>query len=314
MASVIPPSVIVPLTYPKFVGWFLTVMLYGFLCSHTWTYFRHFPKDRTRIKLLVSYLLIVQTVQVAMNIHDALIVFGNHFGDIDELKQVNLQWFYIPILTVMASCPVQLFYAHRMTLFSRTYLTRAIATVVVMLAFLATIASIINGVKSVQNAKADKPLYEELWLGSSSICDTIITATMITLLQRSDPQNKQTKQVVSKLTQLLIENGFITAVLTVGDLGVMLKFPEQLYHFPICAICASLHSVTLLIYLNSRTYLTISTSSKTAWDVVQHTIQFAPADESGTYQSHSSALSPGALREMHWSTRSDLCPDVPNAV
>ncbi|KAF5368196.1 hypothetical protein D9757_011295 [Collybiopsis confluens] len=255
-------------------------------------YFRSFKNDPARVKILVSYLLIIATAQLALNMHDAFVVFGSHFGDVDELTAVNLQWLYVPILTVMASFPVQFFYAHRMILFSRSYYTKAVAAIVVSLGFIATVASIINGVKSVQQKQNERPLYEELWLASSSICDTIITSSMIFLLKKSDSgHRKETNRAISQLIQLLIENGFLTALLTVGDLGVMMKFPNQLYHFPICAICASLHSVTLLIYLNSRSYITLSTDSKATW---KQSIHFAQPGGSGS----SSELSSEAITEL----------------
>ncbi|KAF5373530.1 hypothetical protein D9757_010479 [Collybiopsis confluens] len=81
-------------------------------------------------------------------------------------------------------------------------------------------------------------------------------------------------------------------LLTVGDLGVMMRFPNQLYHFPICAICASLHSVTLLIYLNSRSYITLSTDSKATW---KQSIHFAQPGGSGS----SSELSSEAITELY---------------
>ncbi|KIK69467.1 hypothetical protein GYMLUDRAFT_144115, partial [Collybiopsis luxurians FD-317 M1] len=81
------------------LGYIFTWILYGFFCSQAWIYYQAFPKDPSRIKILVFYLLLIGTIQTAMNIHDIVIAFGTHFGDINMLQQINLGWFSVPVLT-----------------------------------------------------------------------------------------------------------------------------------------------------------------------------------------------------------------------
>ncbi|KIK51734.1 hypothetical protein GYMLUDRAFT_233871 [Collybiopsis luxurians FD-317 M1] len=109
-----------------------TWVLYGFLCSQTWVYYQSFPKDPVRTKVLVCYLLIIGTAQTVMHIHDAVLTFGLHFGNTSMVENVNLGWFSGPVTTGMASLAVQLFYAHRMTIFSRTNHTKVIGITVVI--------------------------------------------------------------------------------------------------------------------------------------------------------------------------------------
>ncbi|KIK51735.1 hypothetical protein GYMLUDRAFT_107663, partial [Collybiopsis luxurians FD-317 M1] len=81
------------------IGYFYSWILYGFLCSQTFVYYQDFPKDRLQHKILVSYLLLIGTLQMAMNLHDILIIFGTHFGDMALLQQPGLGWFSVPVLT-----------------------------------------------------------------------------------------------------------------------------------------------------------------------------------------------------------------------
>ncbi|KAF5367862.1 hypothetical protein D9757_013702 [Collybiopsis confluens] len=152
-------------------------MLYGFLCSQVWSYYETFPKDLTRIKVLVFYLMAVVTAQTAMNAHEVLITFGTHFSEVDALQKINLQWFACPIITVLAGFPVQMFYAYRMTRFSRSNcaskITKVIVVIVVVLALFASITSIIGGVKVYQGQFEQSIFneavkFQEMWLVSSA--------------------------------------------------------------------------------------------------------------------------------------------------
>ncbi|KIK70292.1 hypothetical protein GYMLUDRAFT_550377 [Collybiopsis luxurians FD-317 M1] len=154
MASEISPSALAQITCTKIIGYMFTWILYGFLCSHTWVYYQSFPKDPVRTKVLVCYLFIIGTAQSVMQIHDALLTFGLNFGNTSMVENDNLGWFSGSIIAGMASLPVQLFYARRMTIFSHTTYTKLIAITVVILAFFATITATIGGVKVFQGQGA----------------------------------------------------------------------------------------------------------------------------------------------------------------
>ncbi|KIK55875.1 hypothetical protein GYMLUDRAFT_76349 [Collybiopsis luxurians FD-317 M1] len=276
-------SVIAQVTfkYYQLTNFIFNWVLYGFLCSQSLEYFRAFPKDSTWNKILVAYLLLLTTVQSALNMHDTFITFGTHFGNVEELIDNNLAVFSSPILIVMASCPVQIFYARRMTLFSRSNYICMIAIIVTILALFSSAFSIVIGISLFQDQPAPKLLrWEQIWLGSSSACDTMMTLTMIVLLKKSSPNSKQTKQVVSKVVRLLIESGFVTAAFSIADMGVLRAFPAYPYHTPICGNLGNLHFLTLLVVLNNRSYLTKFTNSQESLSVVQSTLRFAHPDES----------------------------------
>ncbi|KAF5359085.1 hypothetical protein D9757_013283 [Collybiopsis confluens] len=184
-----------------------------------------------------------------------------------------------------------LFYARRMVLFSKSNYTmnfnyiNFIAPVVVILALLASVSSIIAGVKTYQgqfeeNLFKNDSTFEEMWLVSSVACDILITATMIFLLRASLNTGfklNKTEKIISRLIRQLVETGFVTAAFSVADLCVFLSFPNQVYHIAICNSFSSLYSLTLLIILNGRTRISGSANSsnamigKLSWDVVPGT-------------------------------------------
>ena len=56
------------------------------------TYFRVFPKDTLRIKLLVSLIFALGIVQSICNLVDGFRLFGSHWGDPSELTRLGLTW------------------------------------------------------------------------------------------------------------------------------------------------------------------------------------------------------------------------------
>ncbi|KAF5371894.1 hypothetical protein D9757_010582 [Collybiopsis confluens] len=149
-----------------------------------------------------------------------------------------------------------------------------------------------------------------MWLASSSACDVIITITMIFLLKKSNSQVKETKMILSRMVRILVESGFVTAILFIADLCIFVSFPAKIYHIAICDGLANAHSITLLISLNSRSRLIGSTTvynPKSDWDVVQNSLHFATFPSNSEGQTHDSEDSFNRLEfsEMHdSSTRS----------
>ncbi|KAF5366873.1 hypothetical protein D9757_011937 [Collybiopsis confluens] len=269
------------------------------------TYYENFPKDPIRIKILVVFLLALVTAQIAMNIYDVLSTFGTHFSDVDAIQKVNMQWIASPIFTAIASFSVQVFYAHRMMLFSKLRYIKVVASIVVMLALFASITSVIVGVKSYwgqleENIFNDSLKYEQMWLISSALCDTIITATMIFLLRLSILSNHtKTGQMISRMIRQLIETGFVTAVFAVADLCVFMIFPSQIYHVAICDGFPNVYTLTLIVILNGRSRLS-NRNSDMSWNVApgalgrSHTTTTSQSNEDG----QESVIQPTGIKEV----------------
>ena len=56
------------------------------------TYFRNFPKDALRIKLLVSLIFSLEIVQSVLGLVDGFRIFGSHWGDPSEFTKLGLGW------------------------------------------------------------------------------------------------------------------------------------------------------------------------------------------------------------------------------
>ncbi|KAF5351478.1 hypothetical protein D9757_012879 [Collybiopsis confluens] len=192
----------------------------------------------------------------------------------------------------LASYPVQVFYAHRMTVFGKSsYVTRIIGIIVVVLGLFTFITAIIAGVTIVQNQSGNgflnSLIFEQMWLASSSACDVIITTTMIYLLKKSNSEVKETRMILSRMVRILVESGFITVILFIADFCLFVAFPSKIYHIAICNGLVNAHGITLLIILNSRSRLIGSTTAynpKSNWDVVQNSLHFATFPSSGEGQ------------------------------
>ncbi|KAF5366871.1 hypothetical protein D9757_011935 [Collybiopsis confluens] len=171
-------------------------------------YHENFPKDPIRIKLLVIFLLALLTTRSVIDIYDVLTTFGTLFLDAAAIDKANRKGIIFPLFTAITSFSVQVFYAHRMILFSKSNYIKAIASIVVLLAFFGAITPIIAGVKS--------PLAANLFNDSLKYQQLKRTAR-----KSSDPglRLKKVERLTSKIIRQLVETGFVTAAFAIADLS-----------------------------------------------------------------------------------------------
>ncbi|KAF5366858.1 hypothetical protein D9757_011929 [Collybiopsis confluens] len=240
--------------YPELLGYMFSSTLFTrlFTCCIAGSYHENFPKDPMRIKILVAFLLALVATKAVLDIYGLLATF--------------------------ASFSVQLFYAHRMLIFSKSNYIKVIASIVIVLACFCAITPILALLKAqglARNLFDDSVDYLQMWLTSSAVCDTLITVTMIVLLKctgkSSDPglRLRKVEQLMSRIIRQLIETGFVTAAFAIADLCIFMSFPTQIYHIAICSTFPDIYSLALLIILNGRSHLSESTSKDIlSWNVV----------------------------------------------
>ncbi|KAK0196629.1 hypothetical protein F5146DRAFT_921507, partial [Armillaria mellea] len=83
-------------------------------------YYLAFPNDRKFTKYLVYGVYIVEFVQTILVTHSTLSVFGYGFGEMDTLTARNFNWLTVPIMSAVASCVGQGFYAFRIHILSKS--------------------------------------------------------------------------------------------------------------------------------------------------------------------------------------------------
>ncbi|KAF8996709.1 hypothetical protein BDQ17DRAFT_1172193, partial [Cyathus striatus] len=97
-------------------------MLYGVLCVQVYLYYLAFPKDPLHNKIMVYIVFILETIQSAMIGRDVYVTFAKGFGNPDAINNIHLEWFTLPFLGSIVAGMVQILYAYRIHILSKSWI------------------------------------------------------------------------------------------------------------------------------------------------------------------------------------------------
>ncbi|KAF9052529.1 hypothetical protein BDP27DRAFT_1304455 [Rhodocollybia butyracea] len=252
-ATPLPPDIQV-IAAPLLIGYLLNWGLYGALAVQVYIYYMAFPNDRLAIKSLVAIVFTLETLQSVLVAHDAYNDYARGFGNLNTLGSAQLEWLSVPILSGIISCTVQIFFAYRISVLSKS---RAALIVISLIALTQGISAIVQGIQACilgNFAKLQKEAFASctVWLVGSAVCDIIIAVCMSYYLSRMNTRFRATKMLVNKLIHLSIETGTMTATFATIDIILFITFPNNSYHATVALTLAKLYSNTLILIFNSR--------------------------------------------------------------
>ncbi|KIJ67376.1 hypothetical protein HYDPIDRAFT_25836 [Hydnomerulius pinastri MD-312] len=244
-----------PNTGAELLATFVAVALWGMTCSQTLFYFIHFPQDNFRLKALVTWLWIVDTVHQVLLVEGSYSSLVTNFCNYDEALLVKPEYLWQVLLTTIVAIPSQVFFTHRIGRFSGKRW--------VFFVFLAPGAALeLAGALTFIAFGTMIPTAEELVsIGPSSIftavqataaaIDITISAGLVYLLWKSR-QDAQMRTVIQKLLILSINTGMWTALFAIVAVIAMLVFKNTFIYaavyFPLCPLYCN----TVLANLNAR--------------------------------------------------------------
>lgn len=254
---------------PQILGLVFNWGLLGVLSSQVYIYYLRYPKDSWRIKSLVYGLCIAEVIQTSLLTHDAVIVLGRGWGDITVVTDMHTLWFSGAIMNGTADAIVQLYYAWRIFILSKSIFFTAIIVLVTLTGCGSAIAlGIIIKVK-LHNSNVglqDKTLVvTTVNLLGSAVADIIICGYMVYFLTRikKNTAYRSTEDMVTKLLRLTIGTGFLTMTVAVVEAVLFLVYKDDTYYMCPAAIIGKLYSASLLVLLNSRVSLRTAGSTQT---------------------------------------------------
>ncbi|KAF8879468.1 hypothetical protein BD779DRAFT_1150238 [Infundibulicybe gibba] len=249
----IPPNVGAS-TGPLLLGYLFNWGLYGILSVQVYLYYLAFPKDRLSTKCLVFGTYLVETIQTILITHDIYDSFGSGFGNLTVLGSIQLEWLGVPIISGIVACAVQIFFAYRIFILSRSKL---LGSVVCVIAVTQCGAGIAQGIQALQlhdfsNAQTKAFVSCIIWGAGSAGCDIIITISMTYYLSKTEASFKSGCTWITRLIWLTIGTGAMTAVVATVGIALFLAFPQKTYFQTSSLIQAKLYSNTLVVIFNSR--------------------------------------------------------------
>ncbi|KAF7339194.1 F-box domain-containing protein [Mycena venus] len=263
---------------PILIGVLLNTMLYGVMLVQMFMYYTRYSKrDSKWTRLLILYLLIVETADVVFEIgfiFEPLIVY---YGSARALENTPL---FLkpgasggPTTTVAISTAVQLFVAWRIETLTEAYLFPVLISVLSLVSLGGGISVTYLVASHDDFAFALSPKFHPFvttWLSSSAACDVIMSAVLIYSLYTRKTGTSPTDRYVDRIIRLTVQTGSITAVTAMVDLLVfLLKPPNTALQFIWDLPLSKLYTNALLSTLNARPW-----TEETAYDNMNALFEF----------------------------------------
>ncbi|CAE6511105.1 unnamed protein product [Rhizoctonia solani] len=270
MSSMVIPGVpedIQLITGPLLLGYLFNWGLFGILILQVYIYYLSFPNDSRIIKSLVYGLFLVDCVQTALTTHNAWHFLSRGWGDLRVLSDPGWSWIAVPLLSGIVSSTVQLFFAWRIWVLSRSI---PLAGLIVAIAITQGLCAMYSGIKFaiLNDITKIATLFPTatVWLGGSALCDFLITISMVTFLARASTGFSQTDSVITKLIRMTVETGLVTTTAAITELILYLVYQKNNLHMIPALALAKLYTNTLLATFNSRSVAFGGSSNRTDGD------------------------------------------------
>ncbi|KAI0327373.1 hypothetical protein GY45DRAFT_1373256 [Cubamyces sp. BRFM 1775] len=240
------------------LGTFFGILLQGTVYHQTYRYFRLYPKDPTYLKIWVTVVVVIETLNTALTMHASYVyLIRNYFNPLSLLGSPVWSLSSLPIPGSLAAVVSQSFFARRIYLINRRYTVVAIAAMLCFFAFSGFYIAF--SVKLLQS----RNLFEGLkgsWLASTGSClamtgDFLVTSVLIYALRTSRNGIKRTNTILDLLIAYAISTGLIICVFNVLNIAFSLAFPDNLIYTAFSIVLTKLYANTLLVALNTRSSL-----------------------------------------------------------
>ncbi|PPR05746.1 hypothetical protein CVT24_006692 [Panaeolus cyanescens] len=228
-----------------FIGMGINVLLLGVMITQVYMYYTQYKNDKTWIKIFVAGLFIadiVQTIFIFVFLHRSLITF---FGDEENLTKADWLFATDPALTGMIASAVQLFFAWRVYVLTKTWIYAFIIFALAMAGggkcyvstsdcFLSItqyiVAAIITAVEVGRT-----PTFTEfqrfqatvsVWLAAEAVGDVVITTILCTYRIRKHKSGfKRSDLMVDRIIRITVQTGLLTMIVASLDLLFFLIDP-----------------------------------------------------------------------------------------
>ncbi|CAE6346172.1 unnamed protein product [Rhizoctonia solani] len=241
------------------IGTFLNVWLYGILVTQVTLYYSVYKRDATWIKLLVAWIMLLDTLNSIFDMGFVYRYSITLFGDFPA--QLHSHWFFhmvqpaiytAPLMTVTIAATTQGFFAWRINrLTGSKWVSWAIA-LVLLVQFAAGAATTVGAWQVVDFTRfGELKAQISLWLVSSALADVIITVVLTWYLHTHRTGFSKTEDLIARLIRLTVQTGLITTLWALVDLIMYLAVPNPL-HLLFNLPLPKLYSNSLLSTLNAR--------------------------------------------------------------
>ncbi|KAI0299964.1 hypothetical protein BC826DRAFT_720340 [Russula brevipes] len=237
------------------VGSMFAMALSGMTAIQTFLYYRLYPNDPLRLRLLVIAVWLFDSTHAALmcvSIWDYLIL---NFGNESVVDVIPMSLALTVALTAIITFITHIFFSHRVLRLSKNnwYITAPL----ILLSFLRLGASLVSTIEMEKFRSFHKfvEAYGYVFtLGLAIACtlDVVIAGAMCYFLQMSRTGFGEMDHVIDVIMVYTVNNGALTCITTVVSLICWLTMPANLVFLGLHFAISKLYANSLLGTLNSR--------------------------------------------------------------
>jgi hypothetical protein len=237
------------------IGGLVAVALTGVVTLQTYVYFKLYPADLPRVKLLV---LAIWTLDLFHTGFICAAIWGyliTNYGDAQIINHIPWTVALTILCTAILTLLVHCFFAHRIFTFSRRnwWNTAPILVLAVCrVSFACVTTSEMIRLGTFTRFKEQFRWVFTLGLAFSSTVDLVITVSLCYYLRSSRSSSLSMNDVIDRLILYTFENGSITCAATIISMICWLASPGNLIFMGIHFVIGKLYANSLLATLNTR--------------------------------------------------------------
>ncbi|KAH7913091.1 hypothetical protein BJ138DRAFT_1224351 [Hygrophoropsis aurantiaca] len=261
------PTLVMTIMQGPLCGALATMFLYGVICMQAFHYFQNYPKDRRSLKILVTWICILETAHTALSIH-----FVEHYLILNFNDNTTLEY---AIWSMGSSYFVGFFIAYAVNLcfIWRIWLLSKKLWIAISLSIMATVrlgfglgnASV--GFKYTAWVVFKAKVFPTMVVGwvISALVDIAIAVTLCYYLHRRRTGMRRTDSIINRLLLYSVNTGAVTSFFAALVVITFLTLPGAAYA-AFVGVQSKLYAVSLLatkiqaggIYSGQRTAIICS--------------------------------------------------------
>ncbi|KAI0714566.1 hypothetical protein C8Q76DRAFT_727190 [Earliella scabrosa] len=237
------------------IGSLIALFLSGAVWMQVFLYWQLYPKDALRIKIMVMFVWLLDTLHSVMTITANWQYLIDDFGKWETIDHIEWSIAVSVALTASITFFVHCFFIHRIYSLSRGnwYITIPL----VLLALVRLIAASIStsemiDLESYEGFVTGYDFVFTIGLSTAASLDIFITAGLCYFLRRGRSGLGSMDKIIDSITLYTVENGMLTCVTTVVSLICWLTMPTNLIFLGLHFAISKLYANSFLATLNAR--------------------------------------------------------------
>ncbi|KAJ7464767.1 hypothetical protein B0H11DRAFT_2240529 [Mycena galericulata] len=245
---------------------YISCALWGINAMQGYIYYWNYPDDSWPMKMLVAFLLLVDTAHKILVTKVPWFTLVQNWGRVSAIlasPQEALHEAWVGSIIVII---VQLYYLRRIAKFAsttrhaRSWWLWLVIFVLVLLSVAQVPLTIAYCVFSINRANIFIPLnlrIKTAGLIAAAVVDFVIAVAMVMLLKDTDSgdgtafKSKRTSKTIRRLTVIIVNTGMVTAIFAIDETASGTDFWTAITQYPQCSIYLS----AFLANLNARRYI-----------------------------------------------------------